>query len=467
MAMLFLSRRHRICAIGVLAVSTLCGARAARAVTVIDDFTEVTYSVPAGPIGSFADHPVTRTFDGDIKSIQVEIVSGSADDIGYVGDLLVTDVKPSCANVGSVVAPVDVTSQVTVSGATASFVLRAQENCCCVTGWGPATQGDRPPAVFHWHVEVANTCEPDANGACGECKGDLELADEAKASFKVDGTVDCPRNVGGGKAGLELEASASGSLSAANCESSCKGKLELAGNLSGTLFSCGRRSKSVSAGFSYKEDRQFGTFCNQDSCEEECDFTRSCIESESTGTVEFTIGNSINQDFTLHPPGVRSISVTALCDVEQSWGHKVDFIDKLHFPQGLEPCENCNEQTFGYTLSANAAGSCMVELTGFGKSFQFGCDSCVTLSAQGSFSGTRRVGPDCAGGACAAGSFGATGTLKAPEHCLSLFGYVVKARVSASASGTCSKDTCTGKSGCDVKATGTLDITTEQGDTCK
>jgi len=129
--------------------------RAAHAQTpTINDFTEYTYAVPAGGIGSFADFPVTRTFPAPIGSLQLFIVGGRADDIGYVGSRLVTNVPAMCADVGTVTSVQDVTDQVTISGDTATFVLRAQENCCCVTGWGTATQGDRANARFQWVVTL-------------------------------------------------------------------------------------------------------------------------------------------------------------------------------------------------------------------------------------------------------------------------------------------------------------------------
>lgn len=118
----------------------------------IDDFTEHTYSVPAGGVGTFADCTITRNFANPIQSLTLTIVGGRADDIGFVGGLQVTDAPPACSDVSTVVAPVNVTSQVTINGASATFVLRAQENCCCSTGWGSATQGDRPNARMHWQV---------------------------------------------------------------------------------------------------------------------------------------------------------------------------------------------------------------------------------------------------------------------------------------------------------------------------
>ncbi len=129
------------------------------AIPPIDDFTEYTYAVSSSGVGSVADFPVQRTFDNPIKTIRVTIVSGQADDIGYVGSLLVTDVAPACARVGAVTASVDVTSAVTVSGSTASFVLRAVENCCCFTGWGAATEGGRQNARFHWEVTFGDGCQ--------------------------------------------------------------------------------------------------------------------------------------------------------------------------------------------------------------------------------------------------------------------------------------------------------------------
>src|SRR5204863_6338663 len=97
-----------------------------------------TYAAAAGPIGSSADCQVTRVFAAPIKSLRLTLVSGTADDIGYVGDLLVTPDSlgtPHCATVGHVTNSFDVSSQVAISGNTATLTLRAQENCCCVTGW--------------------------------------------------------------------------------------------------------------------------------------------------------------------------------------------------------------------------------------------------------------------------------------------------------------------------------------------
>lgn len=123
----------------------------------ITDYTEYTYAVPAGGIGSSADYTVTRTFQAPIVSLRLYIVSGQADDIGFVGSTLVTNIRGQCEGVGAVPSTQEVTDQVTISGNTATFLLRAVENCCCVTGWGSATQGDRANARFLWVVTLSGS----------------------------------------------------------------------------------------------------------------------------------------------------------------------------------------------------------------------------------------------------------------------------------------------------------------------
>ncbi len=123
----------------------------------IDDFSEHTYSAPAGPIGSFADCVITRTFAAPVKSVKLFIVAGTCDDIGYVGSLLVTpnsDRPPDCATLGRVTNTLDVSSQVTIDRNTAAVTLRAKENCCCWTGWGEDTDSGRANAKLHWQVEL-------------------------------------------------------------------------------------------------------------------------------------------------------------------------------------------------------------------------------------------------------------------------------------------------------------------------
>lgn len=122
----------------------------------IDDYTEHTYATNAGPLGSFVQFGITRLFAYPIRNIKVAIVGGTADDIGYVGNLLVTPNSfgvPPCAAVGQVTNAVDVTSQVQTNGNAASLLLRAQENCCCSTGWG--LEDGRTNALLHWQVQIA------------------------------------------------------------------------------------------------------------------------------------------------------------------------------------------------------------------------------------------------------------------------------------------------------------------------
>src|ERR1044072_2371233 len=53
-------------------------------------FASYPSAVPAAGIGSFADFPVSRTFDRRIASLRLFIVAGRADDIGFVGSRAVT-----------------------------------------------------------------------------------------------------------------------------------------------------------------------------------------------------------------------------------------------------------------------------------------------------------------------------------------------------------------------------------------
>ncbi len=125
----------------------------------IIDNTEHTYVAANLPVGNYADCQITRTFAAPIKSLKLFIVSGTADDVGYVGNILVT---PNSANVncqlGHVTGEINVTSAVTVSGNTASLTLRARDTCCCDTGWGEDTAGDRTNARLRWEVELAPPC---------------------------------------------------------------------------------------------------------------------------------------------------------------------------------------------------------------------------------------------------------------------------------------------------------------------
>lgn len=129
--------------------------------TRIDDYTEYTYVSYQTPLNSFYDLPVRRTFPGLIKSIKVTIVSGDADDVGYVGSLLVARTNPGCDGLARVLQPVDVTSQVAVGGNAASFLLRAQEDCLTnpYTGWGSKLCPECRNARFHWEVTLQGCSE--------------------------------------------------------------------------------------------------------------------------------------------------------------------------------------------------------------------------------------------------------------------------------------------------------------------
>jgi hypothetical protein len=118
----------------------------------IDDFTEHRYSAASTVFGAFADCVLTRIFPGPIRSLKVTIVSGQADDIGYIGSTLVTTVPSPCQDVGQVLGPIDVTNQVSIQRNTATMLLRAQDLCCCGVGWGNAPVW--LPAKLHWEVTL-------------------------------------------------------------------------------------------------------------------------------------------------------------------------------------------------------------------------------------------------------------------------------------------------------------------------
>lgn len=121
----------------------------------VEDFTEHTYSTNNLPVGSFADCEITRTFAAPIKSIKVSIVSGTADDIGYAGPILVTpDSANTTCRLGNVVNEVDASPAVSVNGNRAGLTLRAQDTCCCGTGWGEDSGSERANARLHWQVEL-------------------------------------------------------------------------------------------------------------------------------------------------------------------------------------------------------------------------------------------------------------------------------------------------------------------------
>lgn len=122
----------------------------------VDDFTEHTYAQHNLPVGNFAECAITRTFAAPIKSLKVTIVAGTADDIGYVGSLLVTPNSfGTTCRLGTVTNGVNVTSAVSVNRNQASLTLRARDTCCCDTGWGEDTVSGRTNARLHWEVELA------------------------------------------------------------------------------------------------------------------------------------------------------------------------------------------------------------------------------------------------------------------------------------------------------------------------
>src|ERR1043166_4713927 len=121
----------------------------------IDDFSEHTYTANNLPVGTVAECDITRTFAAPIRNVKLTIISGTADDIGYVGSMLVTpDSFGTTCKLGHVTNAVDVSSQVTINRNVATLTLRAQDTCCCNTGWGEDTVAGRLNARFRWEVEL-------------------------------------------------------------------------------------------------------------------------------------------------------------------------------------------------------------------------------------------------------------------------------------------------------------------------
>jgi hypothetical protein len=129
-----------------------------RGVGQLDDFTEHTFSRTPTTFEPDAFFQVERDFGRPIQSIKVTIVAGDADDVGFVGTRQVTSTAVSCGGPGSVTAPVDVTSEVTLTGSSARLVLRAQDRCFGVVGWGSATGAGRADARLRWEVTFADGC---------------------------------------------------------------------------------------------------------------------------------------------------------------------------------------------------------------------------------------------------------------------------------------------------------------------
>jgi hypothetical protein len=124
------------------------------------DFTEHTYRLTSGAIGTYADCDVTRTFAAPVKNVRLTIISGTADDIGYVGSTLVTPNSlgtAPCATLGYVTNTIDVTSQAGFEFNRVTFTLRARENCGSGTdvGWGEDTHAGRANAKLRWEVQLA------------------------------------------------------------------------------------------------------------------------------------------------------------------------------------------------------------------------------------------------------------------------------------------------------------------------
>lgn len=440
---------------------------------VIDDFTTYSYAQPSAGIGSEADLPVSRTFPGRIVSLVVTIVAGKADDIGFVGDLQVTNQFPQCRDVGAVTAPVDVSSQVTTSGDTASFLLRAVENCCCSTGWGPATQGDRPPATFHWQVVIDDSpiCDGAPTCSAAACAPSLpgDPSETAKLDFKKKFSTAACRSIGGGDTDLDIEIKGSGQLSPLTCSDRCKTTDKADGEFSvqGTL--CGFSLPETTLGLGYERETRTATTCDAN-CKQQCDPANACITQNGSATVGLgkkqTVGNDIKFDHGTTFLGNR-FAVNADCkfgyELTGNVGLKAGFTDK----QGeIDDCTQC--ATNGITLNTSASGSaeCDVNFTAGTLQEAFGCEDCAKLALTTDLDIQDTTGA-CENQTCFKTGWNASGELNIPVHCLNFLGFVAQAGVSGKLESKCTDNTC-GETAdeihsCEVAPKASLDVTFSMG----
>jgi hypothetical protein len=409
----------------------------------VDDFTSYTFAQPAG--GGAATYEVVRTFPAEIKSIRVTIVAGQADDIGYVGGKLVTDVAPACARVSRVTAPVEVTDQVTVNGNTASFTLIAVENCCCYTGWGSATEAGREDAQFHWEVELKRPCEENVCiSKCAPSTSLPELPVTGSLSWKKEHKISCPAFKG--EFGGFLDLSLTGTRDPMSCDDECKAKASLAGTIGvgADLCSGAGGAFSVKQTFSYSRDSAHEKKCDEQACGAVCDPDKYCLSQ--TGGYSVAVGATRDYPFIFNwvVPGSVGLSFGAGCKAtvgvtgtaagNVKWSENHGSADSS--------CGTCTNATGKLSLGGSATGSC--NLTFRVGDFMTGGEGkdCAAVDLTTSFGATSTEGPNCPTSGCVSTSVALAGTLRAPSKCASIHGYRVKMRAEGKLTGSCAYDSC-------------------------
>lgn len=412
---------------------------AAAAPQTVDDITTYSYAQGFAGIGSEADLPVSRTFPGRIVSLVLTIIDGKADDIGFVGNIQVTNQFPQCRDVGAVTAPVDVSSQVAISGNTASFLLRAVENCCCSTGWGPATQGDRPPATFHWQVTY-ETEQCDAN-SCGQCSTDPKNLTNKGTLFEKKLTEPC--SFLGGELGLGIDLKVAETLTPAVCNANkCETRRKASGDLALTAFLCGGRSQSLTFAAEAERDTSYGVKCNTDTCKQECDETASCQKDSVEVSAALGVEQQVGWAFTKAVPFTSSAHLDAFCTftggLSGSLAYKSESDTKTGAP---EACENCNKVSGILKSGVTGKADCNLSLVAAGWTREAGCKDCADAKLATEVEVEHSSG-ECATETCLKSKLTFDGTLQTPQLCFSVFGFVVKARAAGHVGVNCPGDTC-------------------------
>ncbi|MBF5043009.1 hypothetical protein FGE12_11495 [Aggregicoccus sp. 17bor-14] len=423
----------------------------------IDDYTTYSYA----KIADFtpAVLPVTRTFPRNIKSLKLTIVGGSADDLGYVGGMLVTTVPGCSRGVGQVASPVDVTSQVAVSGNTASFTLTAIETCCCYTGWGGAS--------FHWQVELEPACNEQLCSA--QCApGTPDLVPSTSLSWSSKHTVSCGPL--GGDAGAGIKFKGAGSFDPAQCAGGCKSKGKGSGQFDAELYACGITA-TASGAVEYEQSSTFEKSCNMDACGMQCDPNRYCTDASSvfSGKVEqsesvktFALKNRV------FSRGSRSFGVSGSCEAKLkfSGGVKGGAKSQENHGSANAACRTCTGGTGEASLEGAGSGGCKVDVSVGSHKLALDCKDCMELKLATTFKGSR---DDCGGdGAqnCAGSSVTASAKAGLPKACRTFFGMRVKANYDWKFDLTCAGDSCGQDFACTPKADGSAKLSIDYNTKC-
>lgn len=429
----------------------------------IDDVTTYSFSKIADftPISL----PVTRTFPRKIKKLKLTITGGSADDLGYVGGMLVTN-APGCGRgVGQVVTPVDVTSQVTVNDNTASFTLTAVETCCCYTGWGGAT--------LHWEVELEPDCtELVCRSQCAP--GPTDTVPSVSTSWSSDKkSVSCGPLGGEGSFGFKLKAA--GSFDPAQCSGSgggCTSKGKASGEAEVAFELCGN-GLTLTGGFEYAQSTSYEQSCDMDACGMRCDPDRYCSEGGGQFTGKYEDSRDLETPrflkYLLRSRGTKNFAWNVDCTLKEKQAVEVKIGAKRQENHGSSKptCETCAGFVGEMSGEVGGSGSCKGDVTVAGLKVPVKCNDCAALKIGAGF---KTALDSCGGGDgrdCGAGSVSGEGKLGFPPACASLYGMRVKYGVSGKVTAKCEADSCEGKPlTCDVKPSGSASFSIDFNTKC-